>query len=472
MSWIAHWRWWLWGLIPILLLCLLIDPLLTRRHGVQRCRAVIAVIKSAGSLTDISELIALAPPIDDDAEAAWGGWLDHLRAINKSGDDFTKRDWFNDDLQRIVDFKDGNPWWMGSSPRAPEKLHAALNRYRTLVEEARRILRRGTLDLTWFGACISAMPDGRRVKGMRAAYAIWDFRPILLVAQWLSCDALLSPSPGEDLDDLQRIMSALTPAGTATIASWDLTRLTRLRDMLLVQLELAGRLDDAARGRWLAEPNRMFTCAADAVRFQRINYLQRLAEEQIGATPFDVFRIDSPPNMGKFNSWIENPGGFADVIAISAQLEDRFRGAPVPIFATSLLPAAAPSSGSWANSLRGLLRRRVTAALQGDCQCTIARLAMRTLLLARSSGGELPDDNDALMRRLQLSGIGNPVGDHYQVRYRKLAPDRFRFAVDPAAPVPDFDPGNVASQIAAPPSSSACEMDNCTIEIQIPPAAP
>ena len=468
MTWFAHWRWLLWGLIPLLLFIPLIDPLLTRKHGIARYREVIASIHAAGSPTEMSELKALAPTVDVDAEDAWDSWLDRLRLLrDKRGMDW--HSWFKVDFQKMAELKDGDQWWLGPSPRAPEALASEIDRYRALLDEARQILRQGSLNLSWFGTTAMKQPDGSMVMGMKHRTATWDFRPVILVAQWLCGDALLSPSPGDDLADLEQLRRAAFPFGSTTISGRDFNRINGLRDALYVRLELASRLDPGARARWLAESNRTFVCAADALRFYRINWYQAQAERTITSTPWEFIQ---DYGTGNLKNWVAGPGSLAEAIMAVEQLEDRLRGKASPEIAASLRRTTpSPSPGDWANYLRANLISYATTALHGDCQFTMVRLAMRTLLLARTSPGGLPADHDALMQALQDGGSPAPAGDHYRLRYRKLASDRFRIALDPQSQRPDFDLGTTPSQFDLPASTSAFELDDCTIEIQVPPAA-
>ena len=112
-------------------------------------------------------------------------------------------------------------------------------------------------------------------------------------------------------------------------------------------------------------------------------------------------------------------------------------------------------------------------ALQSDADHRMARLAVHVIGLHRM--GMMPTTQEALVVALGNDHALAPAGDHLHLRYEVPAPDRFRFVIDPASPLPNFDdPGRMPkrSQTAGTPAAKepfVWSARSGSIEIQLTP---
>jgi hypothetical protein len=458
--------------IAFTLLALMVVLLLLRSNGRARWQSYLAAEQAAGRPLTVEDFVALAPPVDLSVQASWDAWSTTYSASTRAP------------APNLFDAlkphrRSWDAWVTGYGP-LPSALVELFAHEEKALAPALVPLRTGRLVLSTFGWAKEDFVPGRSGGFPRRSpnyFTVWS------LSEWLRHHAVLGDDPTQDLADLDALHNAL--AKPATLRDTDITIAHGyIRDRAYLELALQDRLPIAMRDRWLAEPCHYVEMIGDALISERIQLVTSYANRlTLTCTDF----IDA--NVRSSGGW---QWSHANNIVIAPWLW---------VVGWDDLPPIADFLHHAATRLRGehhepvLDARTFEAHLHGispylaipyrlnfageavrkDAFHRQIRLAVRVLTLMRSGG--LPADQADLLTRLGDPNALHAGVDRRTLLYERPAPDRFRLAIDPASPIPDFDN---AMQMFKPPSAagSPARIEPLTtdslaeeqlVEIQVPP---
>lgn len=447
------------GIVVVPILGALTLAVMYRADGHRRYQAQVAIDRAQGRMATVSDFVARAPPVDRAQQQAWETWSN---GYAQTWDASTS---------------DNAAWdaWIAGGKERPTAIADLVEERRAGFLPALDVLRRGGLALSIRGWVATKLPPGRRrVEDILAVHA-----PSLLsvrdLATWLRHAAVLAEDPRPHLADLEALLAAMEQPATL-IEALIAMGVADLRDRAHLDLALRGRLDpDAATG-WLREGSPALAMMASGFAGERALLVDASAASAEDLGLFEMDPTLDPSVLGvprwraHLETWVRGLSDCAVLADYEGHWSDRLRG---------LRPDAPPHQAMVARRL-GLLGRMSVqnlvhvagTALEADARDRMARLAVRIVAHAWRDG--LPADHEALLTRLGSADC-SPAGDHLHLRYERLGSDRFRLAVDPASPLPDFDdPTRMPERskaLGAPPSTAPLVRSRAGgIELQVPPS--
>lgn len=465
-----RWRPRLWQLIVgafmLLVLATLVALLAVRANGRARWQAFAESERASGRSLAIEDFLAHPPALDPGVQAAWDAWARASPAAPYK------------DLHTALERESGawDAWVTGHGP-LPVAVPKLLADAQVEVAPALSALRSGKLVLNGFVSADHALAQ-KRSGGyvfLRGANELVVRR----LAQWLRHHALLGDDPLADLSDLEALHTAL--AGPATWQDAHVANsLAPIRDRTYLELALRGRLPAAARERWLAEACRSIERLGDGLRGERVMMMDSYV------TVLDVDLLRFLENHGSWHwrrigysasmlwlwvtLWDDLPPTATHYQQAATRLRDGAAAAPFPAFAP-YRDSLSPVSGRWMLAPKSShLPQYAVMAAEVEAGNRQARLAVHLLALPRTGG--LPADQAEFRTRLGAAAGLLVTPERYALRYERLAADRFRLVIDPAAPPLVFDDPALtptgSKAAGTPPATSPLVTKGC-LEIHLGP---
>jgi hypothetical protein len=423
-------RWW-HGIIAA---ALVIVPMLVigvwmafkRSEGLARYEAVTVAIRQRGHPATEADFLALIPPVDAAQQERWQAWQSRFQ---------------DESLPNLAALEGGEltAWVVGQRPQPPAALMLALRSAESHISEARTVLRRGTLTLGvlgWAATDIAAGPPHTVDLISKHCVNLLVCRSLAL---WLRQDALLATDPDNDLEDLERLTTALSRPGCLIDALVALA-IARMRDECLVQLAYAGRLPREAEERWCREPARALIWMADGFRgdrlWLRVSSVASLRQNLFGY----LANKNAWTSYGRaVHEWVYGGEEAARLAEVEDHIETRLRQSdPGHGAIDGLRPLMAGSP------YLSYLSTCPYTALREDALQRADRIAVRVLDLVRQ-GTPLPETANELIARCGDPGMLAHGASRLGLTYQRLSPDRFRLEIDAQVPPPDYGDAALAA---------------------------
>jgi hypothetical protein len=399
---------------------------LQRNQGRARYGQIIEQLQKEGRPGTIADLVALSPAVDDQLQEDWDAWQQRF-AVRRS--------------ERLsVDDRQWSEWVVGERPKPPATLEREIALTHEMVDRARGLLRRGTLELNLLGwaakdRLVDTLYERMANSGLRTQHGVG------FLADYLGHHACVARDPVEDLADLKRLLQALSRPACISDAFAALG-VAACRDASVVDLAMLGRLPEAVKLEWLGEQLPTLALLADGIRGDRsiVNgYGMRLWERPLGQCLDE--RPDWMPTSLVLRTWASGFLWNAATHSAESHLEERLRGRHTGL---SVADGIRTTLGV---DYIDLILGRASRALTADARQRSARLVVRVLDLI-GANGVLPADQAELVKRLGDPQALDPRGDHLRLVYTRPGLFHFRISVDISPPLPDFvDAKLLAEQI-------------------------
>jgi hypothetical protein len=431
---------------------------------------VVQQLKDQGLPASIDDYIALAPPVNAGLQDQWDAWQKSIVNSNTPAEPE-----LNSVLKKYQ--KEWDLWVTGNGPR-PSDIEAAVELSTSRYAPAVPLLRQGGLVLGGFGWIAQDLPPEKRREPFTSAIRQPNLLTIREVAEWLHHSTMLAKDPLPHLADLDAFHTAMKRPATLIDASIAIM-LASIRDRTYVELMLQGRLPDDFRQRWLSESCDAMHMIGDAAVGESILYGGMSCKILVDNMPLWGF-TDS--HFLDYRQWKQSPlvlhiwlTGYNDCalsVEFQAHITQRLRDQTTNVWPdfNEMVSRFGPLGGRF---LGPNMQEAAIMALQSDADHRMARLAVHVIGLHRM--GMMPTTQEALVVALGNDHALAPAGDHLHLRYEVPAPDRFRFVIDPASPLPNFDdPGRMPkrSQTAGTPAAKepfVWSARSGSIEIQLKP---
>lgn len=450
-------RWWHIAITIVLIavLALWVYGLSSRASGRAAFLAQVAARQAAGQPATVDDYVARAPAVDTQAQQDWDVWSKAAQSAWKDPA-YDKKAW--------------DAWIVGQGER-PESIVASLAAQRASMEPALGLLRRGDLVLSGYGWAAADLPPGKRTLLHTSALRLPSLLSMRALADWLHYSAVITEDPRPVLADLDALHAALQRQPGTLIDAMITVAIDAIRDRTYVDLALRGTLPDDLRDRWLTEPNRLLALVAEGFDGEASLFGGGIYNLVADAGPWSA-TMDPDARLASrlFGGpifWATGLGDAAVIIEFNAAIADRLRGTsstPLPDWST-----IAPRLGPIGKLAIPNFYESARHALEADARQRLARTAVRLLAMGRDAG--LPADQAALTAALGNVSLA-PAGDHLALRYERLSDSRFRVAVDPSSPAPNFDdPSRMAgrgAKLGTPAASEPLVWGGTVIELPVP----
>jgi hypothetical protein len=402
----------------------------TRSQGLDRLREVLAEQESAGYGDSFDDLVAMAPPVDEDRQRRVWDWMEARAKLQSS---------YSRPLDEACYFTDAE--------QPPEEDRNWSEELRPAMEDLRGILREGPVCLTSLGW---ARHDAERLASSRVSERQLRLPHLLRLREahrWFALEAMTAEDPGASLDDLDRLASSLQSPG-CLIDAMVVGACASMRDRAFVRLAVHGDLPKERLDRWLAEPPLGISWMADAWRGERLLYWAPLGQDLLaGSSMGDHFDDQG----GGVEGWLHGASKCALFLEFLGANEGHLRG---DVDADTLLRAKA--------SVKDLGLPYELARGNRAATCMVAVVLNADHRLARAGAAvALASQQHARVPNTEAEAR-HWMGDHeplleagpwnVALRYERLGERRFRLAVDPDSAVPSVLVGtNEAAQLTRSP---------------------
>ena len=439
-------RWWHIVIVAVVLLlaALVSAAFIWRAMGHAHYVRVVQQLKDQGLPASIDDYITLAPPVNAGLQDQWDAWQKSIENSPSS---------VEPELNTVVK-KYQKEWdlWVSGNGLRPNIIEAAIESSAARYAPALPLLRQGGLVLSSFGWIAQDLPPGKRRQPFTGAIRAPNLLATRGLANWLHHSAVLAKDPLPHLTDLDALHTALNLPATLIDACIAIA-LTDIRDRTYVELMIQGRLPDDFRQRWLSESCDAMYMIGDAA----------VGESIICGGMSYKGLLDEMP-LSYYGGWKRSPfvlhvwlTGYNDC-ALSVEFQNhvaqRLRNQKITSWPD--IDEMVSQLGPLGKMFCPNMQEVAIMALQSDADHRMARLAVHVIELHRM--GIMPTTQEALVTALGNDHALAPAGDHLHLRYEVPAPDRFRFVIDLASPLPNFDdPGRMLKRTKTAGTSAAKE---------------
>lgn len=455
-----HVRWWHWLLLMAGFLLLLLAALAIgmRLHGEQRYTTVIETIRVAGKPVTIADLV-ISPPADADVQERWDRWVAAPSTYPDSK--FSHPDW--------------NRFITGHEPLT-DAIRQQIEARRSDMQTGRELLRNDALRIGFLRLLHPAPPRTMQEYGTLSPRMVQDWLAARCLAIWLTHEAAVASDPRSALTDLDALMHRADQP-LSLLDAMLLHGVGESRDRAYRTVALQGRLPPDLRLAWLAEAPLVYEWLASGFETDRVIFTDLMATtfESMSWTTA-AFSADPTGMTGEAWTPMQVVNG---TYGWSTMLHDCALIAEVQAHLSARLRRERldPVSATLDQRMQGVIARislphqvmSAAVAIKFTTQHRVDRLVVRLLVDAPRLG--LPRDEAELLTRHGAQVLA-PIDDLLGLRYEYLASDRFRLAIDPATPVPDFaDAGIIhgwTTMFGKPPAAEPIKEVNGSLEIQVP----
>lgn len=390
--------------------------------GASNLRQVIANLHAAGKSTTIDDLRAKSPAIDAHLQNEWNAWSTRLYVLKTTP-------------LMPIPYKEWGDWIAGKASNPPDGILEDLNNHRSLMDDARLLLRNESLVISSYALLIGEFPADKKAMDesdwTTLSPKIPNLLAIRMLAEWLERDALLSSYPKDDLSDLDRLIHSLSRPVLIVDAMIALV-VEDIRNRAYLELAVAGRLPHSLRENWLAEHSHEKELVADGLRGERVLLAPLRIAHLSGYVP--VLGDDYGLSDGHLLTWPMGLNDFAVEIDLTARFEDVLREKMIAQFLKlNDVEGKIQSIVGFAKMLPFLFSH----GLDGEANHRLARLAVRILAVTKN-GSSLPSSQGEIVDLIGKDIEFDPGFDCLKLRYDHVAPDRFSLSVDPRGPFPPF----------------------------------
>jgi len=443
------------GVALLLLFCgmgVVVVGVRTRSEGQDHLREVLAKQDSSGYGDSFNDLVAMAPPVDEDRQRRVWDWMEARAKLPSS-------------YSRPLD----EAWYFADAEQPPEEDRKWSGELRPAMEDLRGILREGPVCLTSLGW---VRQDAERLASSRVSERQLRLPHLLRLREahrWFALEAMTAEDPGGSLDDLDRLASALHSPG-CLIDAMVVVACASMRDRALVRLAVHGALPMERLERWIAEPPQGISWMADAWRGERLLYWAPLGQDLLAGSSMSDHFTDQG---GGVEGWLHGASNCASFLEFLAASEGHLRGT-VDADAARLKVAKVQDLGPPYELALGNRVALTMMAVRWAAEHRLVRLG--TVLALASRRHARAPNSEAEAREW--------MGDHaalmdagtwdVALRYERLGPKRFRLAVDPKSTVPTILKGTneathaVQSPLGDPASQQTLRARQGGFEFQIP----
>ena len=445
-------RWWhiLIVAVVLLLAALVSAAFIWRAMGHAHYVRVIQQLKDQGLPASIDDYIALAPPVNSVLQDQWDAWQKWIVNSNTPAEPE-----LNSVLKKHQ--KEWDRWVTGNGPR-PSDIEAAVELSTSRYAPAVPLLRQGGLVLGGFGWIALDLPPGKRRQPFTSAIRQPNLSTIREVAEWLHHSTMLAKDPLPHLADLDAFHTAMKRPATLIDASIAII-LASIRDRTYVELMVQGRLPDDFRQRWLSESCDAMHMIGDAAIGESILNGGMSYKGLLDEMPLLGITDSSPQYYRSFEHysfvlhvWLTGYNDCALSVEFQNHIAQRLQNQTTTSWPD--IDAMMSHLGPLGKMFCPNMQEAAIMALQSDADHRMARLAVHVIELHRMD--MMPSTQEALVTVLGNDHALAPAGDHLHLRYEVPAPNRFRFVIDPASPLPNFDdPGRMSmrTQTAGTPAA-------------------
>ncbi len=458
-------RWWHWVILGVLLSVgiILATVIFLRQRGTQEYQTYLNDMHANGIPATIEDFISLAPDVDVEAQNNWQIWEN---SISNHPLLSYSHEW-GDYVLGIKDLS--------------QKTHHDLNELKDDLLPAIKLLNEKKLVLSYHGYIKEKYP---LLKGplLESIHTIKNIAPTpqFILADWLKFNACLTN------DELERqlyintlsLFHEASSKPTCLIEAIYLQRLHEDRDDMFLALTLMNKLKPELLYDWLEEPNDIPEWYARALDGERMLSVGSLVDFYDKYTLWPDFDFSGPSS--KWTDFVNPQNYYAHAVMYGMGQHDcRNMGYLYFNYAERLRrnslvsPTDLPDNG-WTLMTKLCVQNMKPSqwmiSIKG-AQHRVVRLGARIIHSARTHG--LPINETELVARLNCLDMLRPGGDHLHLKYILLSPNRFRIAIDPTTPIPDFDNANTIAEKAklftAPPNKDKYNSYWGRLEIELQP---
>jgi hypothetical protein len=398
---------------------------------------------------DPFEWLAAGGPVDEAVQEEYWAWQSEVARAPSARWWAQRRSW--------------QAWAMGQTAAPPARLIELLRELEGQGKKLRILLAHKSLRIGTGGWARRDKEAGKSLTQVRG--------PNLHVSRWgayyFGYSAMLSPDPGPDLTNLDRLFQA----HLAARVSFDVEAarsVHNIRDEIYFQLALQNRLPANAQASWLREQHPYFKWAADYVHGELLfySYLRHRLMHRFDQTETDARAEALSPRL--LFDWFFGPPDVTPHIdylnRMEGWIQNRTGSIPLP-------KRTAGSSAAWRRRIPMPDSRRVLSeSLNTATRHRLTTLAVKAIAMARRMR-RLPAGEPEFTTWLNEPQALAPGGDRLKLRYEKLSESSFRLTVDPDTPLPLYYTVRRYRSLLNRPASKPFwqSNDDWNLELEVPP---